>query len=340
MEKRFKDKYYDLVTEEKIKAILLEYFHDVKSFDCTHVEQGYENINIIARVGYKKYVIRIYNDKQYGRIPRSKKHLLYELDFTNYLSKNGVPVANLNKTPDGQLFTEIILGHKKLFVILTDFVKGKQISIYNKKKIEDFAGWMAKIHKLSLKYEPEHIREPDGSLNFYNWWKDSEKKRQRVENKHIHNAYLPIMDYIHQFINPETIKKFTHIQIHADMHPGNIRFTGNRLSGIFDYDDTRHSIIPEDVGVFFDALLRKGNKKAITEKVTTFFTSYEKVHKLSEEEKQMSLYYALEKIYQVNYFNAYHDEKREKLSDEKVKYYLGLAQRFPLIKSIIEDYKT
>ncbi len=335
---RFKDKYGHLVTKTKIREILSNYYFDDIVFSFEKIDSGYENINIIIKIGVKKFVPRIYNDKQYGRVKRDEKHLLYELNFLNYLSENNIPVARINKTIDGALFSKTQLGDHNLFVILFDFIYGKEINKFNKEKIEDMAKWMARIHKLTFDYKPNYIREKDGSLNYYNWWQDSEMKKQRVKDKDISNAYLPIINYYQQYINPDTVKRFPILQIHTDLHQGNLCFINNKLSGIFDFDDTRHSIIPEDLGMFFHVLFKKGHRKACKRKVDTFFQSYEKVRNLTRQEKQMALCYALEKRYQGRYFEAYHDEKDGKLTKELKQYYLDYTKRFKLLNSLIKEY--
>ncbi|MDD3687657.1 MAG: hypothetical protein PHE56_12945, partial [Bacteroidales bacterium] len=69
---RFKDKYGHLVTKEKLRVILESYFSGDFDFTFNPVDAGYENINIIIKIKNKKYVLRIYNDKQYGRVPRDE----------------------------------------------------------------------------------------------------------------------------------------------------------------------------------------------------------------------------------------------------------------------------
>lgn len=335
---RFKDKYGHLVTKAKLHEILGNYFLGNFEFDFEQVEQGYENINIIVNIGEKKYVVRIYNDKQYGRVPRDEKHLLYELNFLNHLSENKIPVAHINRTIAGNLYTKIKLGDYELFVVLFDFIYGHKIKKFNKEKIKDLAKWMAKIHKLTLSYKPKYIREKDGALNYYNWWLDAAGKKQEVKDEDIRRAYLPIISYYQQFINPKTIKKFPVLQIHSDMHEGNLRFWHNKLSGVLDFDDTRHSIVSEDIGMFFHVLLKRGNKKSCKRKIENFFKGYESVNNLTKEEKIMSLYYALEKRYQGRYFEAYHDERDGKLTKECKQYYLDYTKRFGIIKSLIRDY--
>jgi homoserine kinase type II len=337
---RFKDKNSHFVTKEKLREILGNYYSGDFSVKFEKVDSGYENINVIIWIRNKKYVLRIYNDKQYGRDLRDEKHLLYELNFLNYLAENKIPVAHINKTIDGKLFSITNLGNLKLFVVLFDFIPGNEIKTFNKEKIVDMAIWMAKIHKLSLDYKPKHIREKDGALNYYNWWLDAKKKGQEVRDPEIRAAYLPIIKYYQQYINSRTVKKFKTLQIHSDMHQGNLRFRNNKLAGIFDYDDTRHSIIPEDIGMFFHSILKRGDKKSCRIKIKTFFDAYESIRKLSNDEKRMSIFYALEKRYQGRYFEAYHDEKNDKMPPERRKYYLDYTKRFGLIKSLVENYSS
>jgi Ser/Thr protein kinase RdoA (MazF antagonist)/RimJ/RimL family protein N-acetyltransferase len=335
---RFKDKFGHLVTKEKLREVLNNYFSDGFEFSFKPVDAGYENINIIVKVINKKYVLRIYNDKQYGRVLRDQRHLLYELTFLSYLAENGIPVAKINKTLGGKLFSNIKLAKHNLFVVLFDFIEGSEIKRFNKEKISDMAVWMAKIHELSFEYKPEHIREEDGALNYYYWWLDAKKKGQEVKDPDIRAAYLPIIEYYQQYINPKTVKGYQTLQIHSDMHQGNLRFKHNKLAGIFDYDDTRHSVVPEDIGMFFHSILKRGSKKSCQNKIQTFFNSYESILKLSNEDKRMSLHYALEKRYQGRYFEAYHDELNGKLTLERKQYYLNYTKRFALIKELIKEY--
>jgi len=88
---RFRDKYGPLVTKNALKEIIAEYFPNDSRFEFDLIQQGRENINILVTIRRKKYVLRIYNDKQYGRESRKTQKFFDSLP-TFFISLFDLPL--------------------------------------------------------------------------------------------------------------------------------------------------------------------------------------------------------------------------------------------------------
>jgi len=93
-------------------------------------------------------------------------------------------------------------------------------------------------------------------------------------------------------INPSTIKKYPPILIHGDLHCENLKFIGDKISGVFDFDDVKKSIAADDIGSFLMEILKTGDSKQLREKAITYFDRYKKIRPISNDEIELSIYFA------------------------------------------------
>lgn len=235
---------------------------------------------------------------QFGTYTRDEENLLFEIEFAEFLKCNGLPVADIFKTIAGEKITSVFLGKERYFVVLFEFVHGKEIYIFNKSKIQNVAKMQAKMHCLAKNWKPSHSRFLSGYTNAQDWLeKINEKSNISRDSKYfaLHKEYKSILDEISKKILAQKTKEVPILLIHADVHEGNMRFIGNEISGLFDFDDCRMSIIPEDIGMFLSVLLRVGNYASIGKKARIYFEEYSKYNRISKSEINLSFYFAVEK---------------------------------------------
>lgn len=282
------------IDKKQIREILNSYFY-FDDFDYSVIEAGYENLNIEIKIKNNKYLLRIYNEKQFDQHLRSRTLIEDELKFMNLCSDSGVPVPKVLLTKEGDMLTTTRIDDTIHFAAVFEFIKGSEIKRFNKKKIEAVALLQAQIHKLTKNFKFSAKHPIDGYLNHQNWLSTILKNFEPGKHSDLFDRYLDLSNFITEKLSNPRIKSLKTQPIHGDIHEGNMRFIGNEISGLFDFDDCRTSIISEDIGMFLSVILRLGDLRSLKDKINHYFNEYEKVSTLSEFEKKLALYFAVEK---------------------------------------------
>lgn len=284
--------YKKKIDKKIISEALSAYFKDI-DFRYEKIEAGYENASFYIFSNNQKYVLRIYNAFQYGVHPRDEGNILTELDFVKFCGKKNIPVPKIHKTKNGRLFTKVLIDKTKHFAILTDFIKGNQVKRLSLKQIESIAELQAKMHLSALEYNPKEIRRVAGPLGVQKWIK-SELKKYKPPNdrKDLIKQAARFIDFLGEKINPATIKKYPPILIHGDLHCENLKFIGNKISGVFDFDDVKKSITADDIGSFLMEIFKTGDSEQLRKKAITYFNRYKKIKPIPKDEIELSIYFA------------------------------------------------
>lgn len=327
----------NLITKQTVSTIVSFYF-DSKYFDFKKINQGLENRNIILEVKKKKYIIRIYNIYQFGQYKRDDENLLYELEFVEYLGKNGVPVPEIIKNKAGKSFIKIKIGRDSYYVAIFKFIEGDMFKELNKEIITEVAKWQARIHNLSVKFTSNRKRPSNGPIDYYKWWSDFIGSGKKLDNS-TGEKLEKIMDRLHERVNPETIGKFDSHLIHSDMHKENLKFESNKLVGILDFDDCREGIFSEDIAMFLHEILKEGKSfEEIKGNVDVYFNTYSKIRFLTSREKSMAIFFAMIKVYQLRYFDLYFRQKSGENINDKIDEANKLIDNFLIFEELAKSY--
>ncbi len=284
--------YKNKINKKIISEALSVYFENA-NFAYEKIEAGYENASFYIVLNGHKYVLRIYNAFQYGVHPRDEGNILTELDFIEFCGEKNIPVPKIHKTVNGNFYTKVLINGTAHFAILTDFIEGNQVKKLSLKQVENIAEIQAKMHLTAIEYGTKKIRRVAGPFGVHKWIKSELKKYKPSENKKdlIKHA-IDVIDFLGTKINPSTIKKYPPILIHGDLHCENLKFIGDKISGVFDFDDVKKSIAADDIGSFLMEILKTGDSKQLREKAITYFDRYKKIRPISNDEIELSIYFA------------------------------------------------
>jgi len=283
-----------IIDKKLIAQILSNYFDNVCKFKYSLINQGLENLSYLITLDNKKFVLRIYNDRQFGKYNRSEREIRQELEFMDCLTTHNLPVPEIIKTKIGKLFSAVSLQNKSHFVALFSFVSGKEVKIFNMPKIRAVANLQANMHIIA----EGHIkprRRINGHLGHQKWQREILEDAKPVHHDLLFRQYKKMALEISKIIKSIKAESLVKLFVHTDVHEGNMRFQGNRVRGLFDFDDARVSIVPEDIGMFLSVILKSGDLISKKNKADVYFKQYEKVRKLSDYEKYLSLIFAIEK---------------------------------------------
>ncbi len=97
----------------------------------------------------KKYAMRVYCQNR-----RTKNEIHLEIEYINFLLKNGMPVPELIQTSKKSFIAETKIDGKIWFSILMKFIEGKHpTEFYSKKLLKELAHTQARMHLLALKFK-------------------------------------------------------------------------------------------------------------------------------------------------------------------------------------------
>jgi len=244
--------------DRNIIAKTLSPYSKISAFSFKKMD-GYENASFYIEIKNQKYVLRIYNALQFGKRVRSKEGILTELEFINFLRSGGFLVPDIKRTNEGALFTTVLIDKTEHFAILTDFIGGYHIKKLSPKQIMSVAEVQAKMHIAAKRFKSKlPFIKTSGPLGMRRLIRDKLKDYEAPQNrKGLLKQGIVIIDFLDTKINKEATAKYSTILIHGDIHSGNLKFTGDDISGIFDFDDMRTSIAPDDIGAFLMEILKK-----------------------------------------------------------------------------------
>jgi Ser/Thr protein kinase RdoA (MazF antagonist) len=329
MSRKFKKQTSPLINKAVSAKILSSYFVSGVKFKYSLINKGLENVNVLVDLSGEKYVIRIYNPIKFEKYKRTRQSILYEIEFMNYLREHDLPIPRIIQAKSKKLFTSIKIGSTRYFCSLTEYVEGREGHI-TKRRILAFAPIQAKMHLLSLKFKPRYSKRSDGANDYYIWWSEFKLSGKGLKDLVLDQALTELMNKILNKVNPKTISKFPIYIIHSDLHKENMRFIEDRVVGIFDFDDCREGILPEDIAMFLHEILKHARSyEHIKADCQLFFDSYEKVRPLSRKEKEMAIYFAMMKIYELKYFDIYYSELAGEDLSKKILSIYRLIGRYP-----------
>lgn len=250
----------DNVIKESIKKYNVS-FEKVKRLG------GFENFIYEYEKDGQEYVIRFVHSQH-----RSFNLVFAELEFIDYLDKNGANVSTVVRTIDNELLFKVPAQEGYYFTVCV-FTKAK--GTFVKKEditndfIEMFGKEVGKLHKLTKIYNPKHKREQFYEENFID-----------IGIRHLGEEHQFVIDRAKEIT--EKIKGYSQDKdsyglIHTDLHFGNMYYDGKELT-FFDWDDASYKHFISDIAIiiFYTYGMGTGTDKQIEDKTIDFLTSFMK----------------------------------------------------------------
>jgi len=228
-------------------------------------------------------------------------HVNYEHELLAALRETDFPVVPPLTNTAGATFTDLPGGR---ICELYPWVNGKLFEYGNARQLKELAGQLARFHKitkeLNLTTSKQQIREdhPDRlaeEIVLFLEAVDAATKPDLIRKVQdaLGDLKRRFPDDLHDSL-PQAI-------IHGDLHPGNVKFAGDRLVGLFDFDWANHQARIRDIGDGLMFFARKdpgrrfqdGDIRSMTcsfdfdpPLVRNFLDAYENVSRLDQTERQ------------------------------------------------------
>lgn len=263
MEKIIKEAMNDTIIKESIKKYGLA-FEDVKYLG------GFENYVYEYEKDGLEYILRFVHSHH-----RNFDMVLAEIEFIDYLDKQGVTVPILIHTLDDEFVFKVPAqdGYYSSVSVTTkakgSLIKKEQLT---DEFIEMFGETVGKLHRITKTYHPKHRR--------YHFYEDGFLD---IGRRHLGKKHQFVIDRGVQLY--DTIKGYeqsidSYGLIHTDLHFDNLFYDEEKLT-IFDWDDCCYKHFVSDIAIiiFYTFGVNHHTDREIEDNVITFLKPFMKGYK-------------------------------------------------------------
>jgi Ser/Thr protein kinase RdoA (MazF antagonist) len=230
-----------------------------------------------------RYVARIY---QLGKhLGRKESDYLFELDWLNFLKKEGLPISYPIARKDGSYLGSVNAPEGIRYYALFSFAHGSEMSLSNEQQLYRCGEEMARIHLVSNQYEPKHERASmdleylvDRPIeHIMSLW---DERRDEDMDIVLTSAAEAKEDILALLRNEESTKD-SWGPIGGDFHNASTRFDADGNPTFFNFDLCGYGWRAYDIASF---LLNTGLMHKSTDLSEAFFAGYYSVRPLSRNE--------------------------------------------------------
>ncbi len=270
----------ETLSAETIQLALRKYFNDPVVSRTQFFKLGDENTTLLLEGTFGLVVLRIWGEKHSRMGSRKLSDIQDELALMDACRAFQVPVPKNYVSLAGNEFEELPDGRK--FAVM-DYAEGDEPSHFTRPMIENLAHAVAKMDVLGQTFRYPEQRSFQGTIVDL-----AHERLDAYKAKGIHDEFVEELEAKLERMLSQTDLVIPIGPIHGDVMYQNVKFVGERLSGIFDFDDCRESYLIEDITKALYFVIEDPDHCVIgsdIENAKVFLDAYEKVRPLSEDEK-------------------------------------------------------
>lgn len=264
-----------------IQYALRAYFDDPVVTDTRFFKMGAENTTALLKGNFGSVVLRVWGEKHSRMGSRKLSDIEGELAFMEACRSLRLPIPKVYHSLAGHEFEALPDGRRFAFM---DYVEGEEPAHFTQPMIETIATAVAKMDVLGQTFTYPVPRSWEGTIVDLTY--------ERIEEYRLKGTQDAFIEYLIGRLDQEVPKidlsKLPFGPIHGDVMYQNIKFVGERLSGIFDFDDCRESYLIEDITKTLYFSIEDPTHCVLGNTIANakvFMRAYERVRPLSEEEK-------------------------------------------------------
>ncbi|MED1204391.1 phosphotransferase enzyme family protein [Heyndrickxia acidicola] len=228
---------------------------------------------------FENYVFEVYQKgvPQILRVThsshRSKEELESELDWIQYLHRNGIHIPNVIESAEGHTVEAFKAGDTHFFASLFEKAAGSGVKAEEagKEMIIAWGKMIGKMHRITKDYTP-----PAGIKPRYQWTDNDLLDFEKYfdgEDAHLLEHAREIVRQIGEL--PANRESFG--LIHSDIHLGNFFYDGKEIH-VFDFDDACYHYFASDIAIplYYTATFRdfKGTRAERTAYAKEFMDAF------------------------------------------------------------------
>lgn len=216
---------------------------------------------------------------------RSENQIIAELDWINYLSGHGVPVALPRNSKNHRLTETFAVKDSYFTAVVFDFAPGQFVeeanpAMWNRDLFFQLGAIMGRIHRVSKDYNPVHL--PEKRLD---WQKDNLIQNARQILPPDLQGAAEEMEELLQCFNQFQKSKDNFGLIHSDVNPTNFHVLDGKIT-LFDFDDCAYNWYINEIAVvipFYSRMFKDTNwEEEISKFVSLFVQGYRSENQLDD----------------------------------------------------------
>jgi Ser/Thr protein kinase RdoA (MazF antagonist) len=255
---------------------------------------------------------------------RDHEQLTYELEWANFLVKEGLPVPGVVQASDGSLYFSVVAPEGSRSVVVIQWFEGAILTTAVDEATAGRVGQLlATIHQAATRFEPTYTREVDTVGKIVRYRNTlAEMLGHLPEQQRFFDA---AMDWLAVRINEVKLNS-PKLHTHGDVHLGNVIENDEGELCIIDFDDGGYDYAVKDLMPFLWRNSIEGVPESVTE---SFLAGYEHVRQLNADEKEeFSLFLAARHVYLLASYSAQINKMGPVPGfDAGLEHYLDLARK-------------
>lgn len=251
------------------------------------MQQGGENTTIHARGSFGQKVIRFYGETHSGIGKRKQSDIEGEIAFMMYCHENAIPVPKIYSSKSNNYY-ERLYKNSSWYIVL-EYIEGRSAGSFSPHMVSQIAKTMAKMHLLAEDFRFTSPRAwPGTSLELAEL---RSEKFLKLPCENSDSMYIFVKNQVinlRQSVASFGLSNLPTGVIHGDIMWSNMKFDGEELRAIFDFDDCRESFFIEDIAktiLYPFHLSERCIFGADGSNVDIFLKSYETIRILTDQEK-------------------------------------------------------
>lgn len=217
---------------DPILSEVLAHYPLVNSHDLVSVESSGPNDTFTVQANDRgRYVLRHYRRNQ------DESRVAFQLRFQQHLFRQGFPIPQVLLAEDGQTF--VVVGQQPW--ALFSFIEGQEYDYASPQQVIEAGRRLAQLHLAATSFDETEIAVGWGG-NFRSFWIESSDvvgfrdlfARRDVEDDLA--FWLSWWQWARETWPIERVETLPYGWIHGDYHGQNLKFTGDRMVGLFDFD--------------------------------------------------------------------------------------------------------
>ena len=269
------------LTNNHVQYAASQFFTKPRITKTTLFKMGAENTTALLEGNFGRVVLRVWGERHSRMGQRQTSDILDELDFMEACRAQWLPIPAVYTSIAGHMFEGLADGRK--FAIM-EYIEGKEPANFTQPMIAELAHAVATMSVVGQTYNYPDLRSFRGTI--------VDLAQERIEEYRKKGGSDEFVEYLanrlEQGIASIDLGVLPQGPIHGDIMYQNIKYTGERLSGIFDFDDCRESYFIEDITKALFFAIEDPDHCVLGNDIANaklFMEAYESIRPLSEAEK-------------------------------------------------------
>ncbi|HSX06474.1 MAG TPA: phosphotransferase [Candidatus Saccharimonadia bacterium] len=269
------------LSNDVVQHALGKFFTDPVVSKTRFFKMGAENTTGLIEGNFGSVVLRVWGERHSRMGSRKLSDIHGELAFMDACRSAQVPVPRVYVSLAGHEFEELVDGRK--FGVM-DYVEGEEPAHFTRPMVETLATAVAKMDVLGQTFKFPMPRSWQGTVVDL-----AQERLKEVRSRGIQDGFVEqLAKKLELGSTKIDLASLPFGPIHGDVMYQNIKYVGERLSGIFDFDDCRESYLIEDITKTLLFAIEDPVYCVLGDDMANakiFMEAYEQVRPLSELEK-------------------------------------------------------